>query len=183
MKYTLILLCLVSLACPPTAKADVFDFKPAIKAGEISMEDLVAFLDLNIYKYELLLKKGSKVKVVFQNFKNNRTLFSHEIDISENKAYTMKLSFESMEGYPGDALKKSNENLNYSLNWDYTRVFSGTKSNPLHGYPSTYVQRQTFEFGETIDDKKTLLEFYSYDEKADKDELVAGIYLEVLAGK
>jgi len=183
MKYALILLFLLSLVCPTTAKADVFDFKPAIKEGEISMDDLVAMLDLSIYKYQLLLKEGSKVKVVFQNFHDGRTLFSHEIDITENKVYTMKLSFDNFEGYPGDALSKRNEKLNYSLNWDYTQVFSGTRSNPLYGLPSTYIQRQTFEFGETLDDKKALLEFYSYDEKADKDELVAGIYLEVLAGK
>ncbi len=136
------------------------------------------YLDMNIFKYKLRLVKDSKINITFKNIKQNQLIFNHEIEIEDDNIYTIRLMFKKEEGFPGNALNKDEKIINYSLNWNYIRVFSGSISNPLHGYESIYYTLNSFEFGQVINGRTSLIKFYTHGKESDKAELIAEIFLD-----
>jgi hypothetical protein len=69
-------------------KIYAFEFgkvQSAIKSEPIEIEDINAYLNLNIFKYKLCLTKGSKISVTFKNVAHNQLIFSHQIDVKDDK--------------------------------------------------------------------------------------------------
>ena len=89
-----IILMLFILAHSTTLYANpLFEVKPAIRNEPVSMVDLLSFLDLDMFKYKLMLPEGSTVTIAFKDIKRDRLAFNHKVEIERTNAYIMRLNF------------------------------------------------------------------------------------------
>lgn len=175
--HRFIIILILLMLYSPTIYAIEIKFVNAIKKSDITVDDLSTFLDLNYYKYKILIEKGTDVFLVFRDIKNGKDIFRHNVEINTSGEYELRLWFKKYDDSIGDALTKNNKSINYSLNWNQERVFSGTITNPISYYENIYKVRNTYDYGREIGEKEVLLEFYNYDQKSDEEELVSEIYI------
>ena len=161
----------------PIAHAFDFDVVNAMKKDDITVEDLASFMDINYYKYKLLVNDGTDIFIVFRDLKNDRNVFKHKVEVDKYGEYVIRLWFKKYDDSIGGVLTKDNKSINYSLNWNQERVFSGTITNPIYAYDHVYTIGSTYDYGKEIKEKAVLLGFYSWEEKTDKEELVSEIYI------
>lgn len=174
---SVLLFLFLGLVLPPAVFGLSPDFVNSIKKEKVSVEDLETFLDINYYKYRLLLENNTEISIVFRDVKNNKFIFNHKVDVSQFGEYVLRLWFRKYDDSLGNALTKENTKINYSLNWNQERAFSGTIQNPASLYEHVYTVGRTYEYGGEIKEKAVLLELYSWQQRSDQEELVAEIYI------
>ena len=184
MNKTLLILFIYLFVTIPSARADLLsEARPALRTEPITIQELLIFLDLDMFKYKLFLTKGSKLTFAFKDIKRDTYAFKHEITAERCGNYTLRLNFKKNEGFPSNPLSKENKSINYSLNWNYERVFSGTIQNPLYGYDNVYSIANAKDVGASLEPNNPLVEFYSWDKKTDREELVAKIFIKLEVSK
>lgn len=177
MKLSKLIFLLIIILLPSASFAmdDIDHFSPAIKNEPLNMDDIVSLMGLNIYKYQLMIPPKHKIKITLKNYEKNRVIFQHYPEITDDYKYTLKVSFTAEEDIPWNPFNEKNEWANYSINWNYRQVFSGTIQNFLKDYKNTYSEIFSSDFGKTITGKTSLIKFYT----SDDDKLIAELYLEV----
>lgn len=156
---------------------DINNIKPAFKQEPITNDDLISFLNLNIYKYKLRIPSKHSINIILNDITNNRTIFNHSPKINDAYDYIMTISFTREDDIPGDAFESEHNTLNYSVNWNYNQVFSGTISNFLKNQKNRILEINSNDFGEIISDKISIIKFYTWDGSESKEKLVAELYL------
>jgi len=51
--------------------AGQFKLQPTIKKESVTIEELISFLDIDMFKYKLILAKGNNVTIVFKDIKES----------------------------------------------------------------------------------------------------------------